>query len=133
MGYSDKPIIIDKMIEKHMKKNNMTMKELGEKVGKGESTVSMWISGKSQPRMGTVQKLSDIFNISTDELIYGDTFSDMLDNDATITYLKEHGEDKLIELYKKIQEDGSLLMLMDKASELSPEAIAQILRIIDAL
>lgn len=64
-------IIIDKMIEKHMRLKSWTMKELGEKVGKGESTVSMWIAGKAQPKMGTVQKLADLFEITTDELVYG--------------------------------------------------------------
>lgn len=60
------------MVEKYMRKNNLTMKELGEKVGKTESAVSYWISGKSLPRMGTVQQLADLFSITTDEMVYGD-------------------------------------------------------------
>lgn len=64
-------IVFGETVEKYMRKNNLTMKELGEKVGKGESTVSLWISGKSTPTMGTVQKLADYFGISTDELIFG--------------------------------------------------------------
>ena len=34
------------MVEKYMRMNGLTMKELGEKVGRGESTVSMWIANK---------------------------------------------------------------------------------------
>lgn len=67
------------MVEKYMRKNNLTMKELGEKVGKSESAVSYWISGKSLPRMGTVQQLADLFSITTDEMVYGDNSQDVKD------------------------------------------------------
>jgi len=66
-----KDIKFGKMVEHYMRLNNLTMKELGEKVGRGESTVSMWISNKSTPPMGIVQKLADLFGITTDEMIYG--------------------------------------------------------------
>lgn len=44
-----KNIQFGKMVERYMRLNKLTMKELGEKVGRGESTVSMWISNKSTP------------------------------------------------------------------------------------
>lgn len=49
-----KNIQFGKMVERYMRLNKLTMKELGEKVGRGESTVSMWISNKSTPPMGIV-------------------------------------------------------------------------------
>lgn len=55
------------------------------------------------------------------------------DIDANITYLKEHGEDNLIELYNKIKKDGSLLILTSDDKNLAPDEVARILRIIDAL
>ncbi|BFL35499.1 hypothetical protein K380107A5_08700 [Holdemania massiliensis] len=61
-----------KMVERYMRLNKLTMKELGEKVGRGESTVSMWIANKSTPPMGIVQKLADLFGVTTDTMIYGD-------------------------------------------------------------
>ena len=67
-----KEIIFGEMVEKYMRKHNLTMKELGEKVGRGESTVSMWISGKAIPKMGIIQDLADFFGIPTDTLIYGE-------------------------------------------------------------
>lgn len=66
-----KDVIFGEMVEKLMRQNNLTMKELGEKVGRGESTVSMWISNKATPPMGIVQKLADLFGVSTDTMIYG--------------------------------------------------------------
>lgn len=68
-------IVFGKMVEKYMRMNNLTMKELGEKVGRGESTVSMWISNKSTPPMGIVQKLADIFGVTTDTMIFGESDS----------------------------------------------------------
>lgn len=91
-----KDIKIASMIEKNMRKNNWTMKELGEKLGKSESTVSLWISGKAQPRMGTVQKMANLFDIPTDELVFGQgnttiqksAFNDFLNaDDATIAFI----------------------------------------------
>lgn len=66
-----KDIKFGEMVAHYMRLNNLTMKELGEKVGRGESTVSMWISNKSTPPMGIVQKLADLFGVTTDEMIYG--------------------------------------------------------------
>lgn len=66
-----KDIKFGDMVAYYMRLNNLTMKELGEKVGRGESTVSMWISNKSTPPMGIVQKLADLFGVTTDEMIYG--------------------------------------------------------------
>lgn len=68
-----------KMVEQYMRLNKLTMKELGEKVGRGESTVSMWISNKSTPPMGIVQKLADLFGVTTDTMIYGDDCAEELD------------------------------------------------------
>ena len=67
----DRKIKFGEMVEYYMRLNNLTMKELGLKVGRGESTVSMWISNKSTPPMGIVQKLADYFGVSTDTMIYG--------------------------------------------------------------
>ena len=68
-----KDVKFGEMVAYYMRQNNLTMKELGEKVNRGESTVSMWISKKSTPPMGVVQKLADLFGVSTDEMIYGIT------------------------------------------------------------
>ena len=69
-----KNIQFGKMVERYMRLNKLTMKELGEKVGRGESTVSMWISNKSTPPMRIVQKLADLFGVTTDTMIYGDDY-----------------------------------------------------------
>ena len=74
-----KNIQFGKMVEQYRRLNKLTMKELGEKVGRGESTVSMWISNKSTPPMGIVQKLADLFGVTTDTMIYGDDSVEEID------------------------------------------------------
>lgn len=48
---------------------DMTQAELAERLGVTRATVTQWESGWSQPRMGKVQKLAEIFNISISELV----------------------------------------------------------------
>ena len=85
------------MVEKYMRMNGLTMKELGEKVGRGESAVSMWIANKSTPPMGIVQKLADLFGVTTDIMIYGDDSSDIA--------LTDH-ERKHLEIYRLLDDKG---------------------------
>lgn len=47
----------------------MTNKEFAQKIGVKASSVSMWMNGNSLPRMGTLDKIADLFNISVDSLV----------------------------------------------------------------
>ena len=53
--------------------------------------------------------------------------------DEVIKYLERNKEYDLIELYKKIKEEGSLLLLTTDEEQLSPESVTQILRVINKL
>lgn len=52
-----------------LKTHNMTYKELAEKIGVKASSISMWMNGKSLPRMGTLDKIADLFNVSVESLV----------------------------------------------------------------
>ena len=124
-----KDIKLPEMLRKLMSDKNLTMKELGELVGKSESAVSYWLSGKITPRIGVIQKLADIFNITTDELIYGYNESNLGNYDENLAYLKNKPE--LLELYQDIVANERLVILFDKAKKLEPEELEQVLKIID--
>ncbi|QFR24117.1 helix-turn-helix domain-containing protein [Schleiferilactobacillus harbinensis] len=64
-------IIVGKMIRYYLDQNHMTMKELGAKLGKSESTVSKWISGTSTPMAKDLSTMTEIFHTSIDHLMYG--------------------------------------------------------------
>lgn len=56
---------LKKLLEIH----NMTYKELAENIGVKASSVSMWMNGNSLPRMGTLDKIADLFNVSVESLV----------------------------------------------------------------
>lgn len=54
----------------HRLKNGFTQKQLSEKLGYTEKSVSKWESGKGLPTLELLVKLSEIFRVSTDELLF---------------------------------------------------------------
>lgn len=56
-------------IKELRQKNNLTQKELGEKLGLTESTVSLYEAGKRKPDPSTLVKLANIFDVSIDYLL----------------------------------------------------------------
>ena len=45
-------------------KNKLSKVEMAKKLDVSEGTIRMWESGKNEPRMGMVEKISDLFNVS---------------------------------------------------------------------
>lgn len=66
-------IELGKKIAYHRKRLDMTQTELGEKLNVTAQAVSKWENGLSDPDLGTLQRLSKIFGVSTDELIREET------------------------------------------------------------
>lgn len=67
----ERKIVIGNMIRYFMKRDNLTMKQLGSKLDKTESTVSKWVSGKSTPMAKDLSKMTYIFNTDIYTLMYG--------------------------------------------------------------
>ena len=53
-------------------KNNLTQEQVAEKILVSRVTLSHWENGKSLPDIVSLIALSDLFNLSLDELIKGD-------------------------------------------------------------
>ena len=53
------------------KAKGMTMKELGEKVGVAEVTVSFYETGKREPSLEVLCKIADELDVSLDMLVRG--------------------------------------------------------------
>ena len=51
-------------LKKKKKKNNLTLKELGQKIGMANNTLSQYETGKREPKLETWQALADFFNVS---------------------------------------------------------------------
>ncbi|NSU23897.1 LexA family transcriptional regulator [Enterococcus faecalis] len=64
-------IVFGKMVDYFRRENNLTMEELGVKLGKTKSTISRWISGERSPKMEEVEQLAELFNTDIETLIFG--------------------------------------------------------------
>ena len=51
------------------KKNRLTQKELAEKIGIKQNSYSDWETGKNEPNLENIVKLSKILDTTTDELL----------------------------------------------------------------
>ena len=51
-------------IKELRQKNNLTLKELGQKIGMANNTISRYETGKREPKLEAWQKLADYFNVS---------------------------------------------------------------------
>ena len=61
--------ILGQNIRSHRKRNNLTQKELGEKLNVSASAVRMWEKNGNRPPLETLKHAADIFNISFAELV----------------------------------------------------------------
>lgn len=82
----------------------MTQEQLGEKIGVSNKTISRWETGKYMPPVDCLNMLSDIYNISINEILggeraSGDEFTKIADENITFT-LK--GIEKNYQSFKKI-------------------------------
>lgn len=60
---------ISENLTHYMKLHSLNNRELGEKIGVSESTVGKWILTKSIPRMAIIEKLANLFEVPTSEII----------------------------------------------------------------
>ena len=51
-------------IKQLRQKNHLTLKEVSQKVGMANNTLSQYETGKREPKLETWQKLADYFNVS---------------------------------------------------------------------
>lgn len=97
------------------KENEMTMKQLGEKLGLGESTISQYETGKREPDIKTLLKISECFHVSVDYLL-GHVSEPWfyLDNDRILREINSYEYDPsqeqirtlLLDAFNKLNDDG---------------------------
>ena len=62
---------IAKLIKKIRKDNNLTQKELANKLNVTFQAVSKWETSKSTPDVDTLKRISDLYNIDINDLLSG--------------------------------------------------------------
>lgn len=63
---------IKEQLRKNRNENNMTQDQIAEMIYVSRQTISNWENGKSYPDIKSLLLLSDIYNISLDEIVRGD-------------------------------------------------------------
>ncbi|MBQ2439296.1 MAG: helix-turn-helix transcriptional regulator [Paludibacteraceae bacterium] len=94
---------LGKQIYELRKKANLSQEQLAEKVGVSRQTISKWELGETAPDIKQAQILSQIFNISLDELTGNDT--------KEVIYEKVSNTEKLAGLIIKIIKIWGIIIL----------------------
>lgn len=53
------------------KKKSLTQEQLAEMLGVNRTTVTLWERGINKPKIEMIEKLTEIFDCSINELLYG--------------------------------------------------------------
>lgn len=89
--------IIGRQIMLLRKKYGLTQEDLALKLGYSKQTISNWETGLKTPRMGAIQKISDLFNVSKSFIIDGDHPSTTLNKiNDTSAKLEEPRQEKVL-------------------------------------
>ena len=89
---------IGALLKELRKQNNMTQEQLGEKVGVTNKTVSRWETGKYMPPIECLKLLSDIYQISINEILTGEKLNE--------EDYKEAAENNIVDTLEEIEAKG---------------------------
>lgn len=88
-------LTIVKFIAQKRKEKNLTQKQLAEKVGVSNNTVSKWECGKCMPDYGVVKLLCQELGITVSELMDGEVKSD--------SSIRVFDEEQILDMLERIQ------------------------------
>lgn len=90
-------IKIQKIIKQKREERQMLQEDLAKLLGVSPAAVSSWERGRTEPNMGMVAKMCEVFNCTTSELVYGEKVQPEFDYSVGLT----NEEKLLIEIYRK--------------------------------
>jgi repressor LexA len=61
--------VLAENLEYYLNKYDMQKKELAQRIGVGQSTVTDWCKARAYPRMDKVQKVAEVFGIEMSDLV----------------------------------------------------------------
>lgn len=119
MGINEYAEMVGKKIRFLLDQNDMSQRDLADKLGVSTATVSNWCTGIKAPRMGKIDAMCKIFGIKRSEFVG--------ENDTVAYYLNP----ETAEMAQQLFEDKDLRVLFDAARDSSPEDLqmaAELLR-----
>ena len=93
---------IGRFLKELRKQNNMTQEQLGERIGVTNKTISRWETGNYMPPIECLKLLSDIYQISINEILAAkrldeDTYKDVAEENIAFAFEKMEVEEKHFE------------------------------------
>lgn len=113
--------IFSQRLRYYLEKNNMTQKELADRLNVGTTSVYNWCNGIKSPRMTKVDKMCEIFGCTRVDLIKSDSPDEYYLNPETAAIAQE------------IFEDKDLRLLFDAAKDARPEDLQLVHQMLVAL
>lgn len=98
--------IFAKNLTYYMEKHCKEQKEVAEIVGVAPSTFNAWMKASKYPRIDKIERLANYFGILKSDLIESHNSADSL---RTISITE--GEQKLLELFRKVPENQQQMVL----------------------
>ncbi len=86
-----------KFIAELRKENELTQKELAERINVTDKAVSRWETGKGYPDVTSLVSLSEYFGVSVNELLAG--------KKLTVENIKETADENLISVFEQVQKN----------------------------
>ena len=96
-------IKIGKFIAQMRKEQLLTQRQLADKVGISDKTVSKWETGRGLPEVSLMVPLCDILKISVNELLSGERLTD--------SDYKKRAEENMMDLVREREESRKKIML----------------------
>jgi len=126
---------IGKRISKLRVEQNMTLEELGNKVGVGKSTVKKWESGAIENmRRDKIGKLAAALNVSPAELMgWDEPISLEPDEMQTERLAHYYVNTETARLADEIKDNPDLKVLFDASKNLTPENIKFVIEMINKM
>ena len=106
-------------IREYRKARGLTMKQLGDRVGALESSISFYERGMQQPDLEMIGKIADALNVSIDELL--DHNQDKIGRDESLVF------------HEKMRNNPDYRVLFEAAGKAKPEHLRAATAVLESL
>jgi transcriptional regulator with XRE-family HTH domain len=103
MDFSDVRVILAEKLKEFRLESGMTAKEVGDKIGRNEKTVSGWEHGRGQPDADMLFLLCKLYGIQSFDVFYP--------NPGTASVKNNPDETELVDIYRNLNKSGKSLLL----------------------
>jgi len=122
-------ILLSKRLKKLRKERKLSQKKLAKELNLSPSTIAMYETNKRNPDSETLEKMSDLFNVSIDYLL------GLTDERSSADKIKKALTDdpELSDAWEKISKREDLQLLFKQTKDMDESSIRQVIRIIKAI